>query len=267
MPFRWREPTPSHARRRIPARAYPRRSERMVAIGQPSTDSIMCPLTQEPTGLLLPPRAQPRCQKIGLTRFEQAARKDLARRRRADQSWHSLPLQRKRSEPTRNQAAKAANISRPAELGGWKQQGPAKGRARHPSCRPEAALGEPVPHPQTRHEAELWGDPAPKTPHTYSKYTLRQAGSGEGLNWFALLLIYPGARLGYERSDFELTYRKIFFGGQICMANRVDPRSLIQSKFSYDRVRRTLIFRFVKFWVVSQGNRAKHIIVEEGGCR
>ena len=168
VPFRWREPTPSHARRRIPARAYPRRSERMVAISQPSTDSIMCPLTQEPTGLLLPPRAQPQCQKVGLTRFEQAARKDLARRRRADQSWHSLPLQRKRSEPTRNQTAKAAKISRPAELGGWKQQGPAKRRARHPSCWPGGALGEPIPHPQTRHEAELWGDPAPKTPHTYS---------------------------------------------------------------------------------------------------
>lgn len=43
-PFRWRVPFPGHARRRLPVGAFPRRSFRMVAISQPSTDHRIAPV-------------------------------------------------------------------------------------------------------------------------------------------------------------------------------------------------------------------------------
>jgi hypothetical protein len=67
-PLRWREPVPGHARRRLPAGAYPRRSFRMVANGQPSTDHEDLPGDQRPSGLLLPPeRRNVWSQLLGLT--------------------------------------------------------------------------------------------------------------------------------------------------------------------------------------------------------
>ena len=44
-PSRWRVPSPGHACRRLPVGASPRGSCGTVAISQPSTDHMICPLT------------------------------------------------------------------------------------------------------------------------------------------------------------------------------------------------------------------------------
>ena len=135
MPLRRREATAGHARRRLPAKASPQRPNRNAgyqpSIHRPQNDGAHWLESQRDFCSRYEPRATVPDPGNGLTHRKQAAWNYPAHGRRADQSWHSQPLPRKRSELVRYQANGAA---KGAPTRGAYQQGGAKRRTSQPCC-------------------------------------------------------------------------------------------------------------------------------------